>query len=367
MGTRILNIAIVMPRFTSFGPARATSIDLCIRDLVENSRYRATTRVICDEVEAPFPSVNLEHVRPNRFGGPMVKAWRIASLIRKQPTDLVIVQQHLPTAFVIATRLDIPVLFHTHNFQKHTEKPFRRALRAWRYAGLDGMIMVSAACAQQFKDDWPEVSLPIGIVNNGLDMGQWTAAPLREKEILIIGRAAPEKGILEAMTAVAEVLPNAPGWKARFILSESLRHREYYAQVKQIAARFPDRILILENQTYDIVKSACEKAAIALVLSRWEEPFGRTALEAHAGGAALISSGTGGLTEISGPAALIVNPNEHHAVVAALASLTQDDDLRARLAAEGRRRVVNLFDIKTVASHLDEICQAAMALAGSRG
>ena len=35
-------LALVLPRGTSFGPVRATSIDLCIHDVVLNSRYAQT-------------------------------------------------------------------------------------------------------------------------------------------------------------------------------------------------------------------------------------------------------------------------------------------------------------------------------------
>ena len=59
-------------------------------------------------------------------------------------------------------------------------------------------------------------------------------------------------------------------------------------------------------QPWSFVKAKCEQAAIALVPSKWDEPFGRTALEAHAGGCAVVSSGTGGLAEISENNAIVL-------------------------------------------------------------
>ena len=353
-----MKIAIVMPRYTSFGPARATSIDLCVRDFVAHSRHRAQTRIICDPVEVPFAGFNLEPAPAAGPGGHLLKAWRAAAQIRRSPVDLVVVQQHLPTAFVIARRLKTPVLFHSHNYQKRSANPARRALRAWRYKSLDGMMLVSQSCVDRFERDWPGVALQRAVVHNGLDMQSWTPAPVRRNQIFIAGRAAPEKGILEAMRAVAEVLPGAPGWTAQFMLSEGARHKDYFGQIAAIAARFPGRIDILENQPHSAVKAAYETAAIALVLSRWNEPFGRTALEAQAGGAALISSGSGGLREISGATALMVDPDNHAAVVDALSSLTSDDDLRHRLGREGRDRVAALFDIHVVSSWLDDIYES---------
>src|SRR5690606_30964677 len=47
-------IAVVMPRGMSFGPERASSIDLCAHDFITHSRYRASTTVHADEVARPY-------------------------------------------------------------------------------------------------------------------------------------------------------------------------------------------------------------------------------------------------------------------------------------------------------------------------
>ena len=51
------------------------------------------------------------------------------------------------------------------------------------------------------------------------------------------------------------------------------------------------------------------RAAIVIVPSRWNEPFGLTALEALACGAPLIVSPRGGLPEVAGEAAVYANPD----------------------------------------------------------
>ena len=50
------------------------------------------------------------------------------------------------------------------------------------------------------------------------------------------------------------------------------------------------------------------RAAIAVAPSRWQEPFGMTALEAMASGAALVCSRRGGLPEVAGDCALYADP-----------------------------------------------------------
>jgi len=348
------SLAIILPRGTSFGAARATSIDLCVQDFVRNSRHRATTKVHCAAVADLFAGFDLR-LDHGGFGGQFTKALRIASRISADNADLIVVHQHLPTASLISRILKRPVLLHAHNFQKPKHQSIGRALRRWRYSGLAGIIFVSEECRRHFISNWPDVNIPTFVVHNGLDLSSWAPAYPRFKQVLVACRAAPEKGVLEAIQALREVLPKMQGWKAQLMLTESDKHPEYFEQVCKLANDSDGSISILLNQTHDAVKKAAEISEIALVLSKWEEPFGRTAIEAHAGGSALISSGTGGLREVSGDACIFVDPSDVQAIGQTVIRLASDEGLRRSLAAAGQARAYRMFDIRAVASQLDVI------------
>ena len=100
------------------------------------------------------------------------------------------------------------------------------------------------------------------------------------------------------------------------------------------------------------------------MLTTAPEPFGRTALEALASGAALITSGLGGLAEVCGPDALIVDPADAEAVSSGLALLMDRPALRAKLAASARARVERLYDIRAVARRMDDFIDEARARRG---
>ena len=97
-----------------------------------------------------------------------------------------------------------------------------------------------------------------------------------------------------------------------------------------------------------------------MALTKTPEPFGRTALEALASGAALITSGLGGLAEVCGDCAVTVDPHDADGLVAALGGLMDAPDRRADLAREGRKRVEALFDIRTVARQMDDFIEACV-------
>lgn len=65
------------------------------------------------------------------------------------------------------------------------------------------------------------------------------------------------------------------------------------------------------------------------------EGFGLPALEALNAGVPLLSSTTGALPEVTGGAAIVVDPYDVDALVAAIRRLDKDEALRTRLSAEG--------------------------------
>lgn len=369
-----LSIFLVMPRQMYFGAARATSIDLCVRDLLAASRFCSTTTVFAERIDAPFPGFNIEPLPSVNYAATRARANHVAEMARRKRPDIIIVQQHLPTAAAIARRLPgAKVVLQTHNFQKSYRaggdplQMIRRNTRKNRYLQLAGIIHVSRACQEHFLAAWPDITVPDCVVNNGLDFDDWRPSPSRVKEVLFVGRAAPEKGVLEAAQGLAQILPRFPDWHARFILSDIDRHPDYFRQITATLSGLPSQATIDVQQPFAVVKAAVEQAAIALVPSKWDEPFGRTALEAHAGGAALVSSGTGGLAEISGETAVILPEVTGEAIARASELLMMNEFLRGRLAHEGWQRIRNFFDARTQAATLDEFCEQMINNRHQRG
>ncbi|MBA2628050.1 MAG: glycosyltransferase family 4 protein [Gemmatimonadales bacterium] len=84
-------------------------------------------------------------------------------------------------------------------------------------------------------------------------------------------------------------------------------------------------------------------------LPNWVEAHGRVALEAMAHGIPAVVSDTGALPEAVGEAGLVFPADDVPALTAALQRLIDEPDLRARLGADGRRRIVALFTSEALA------------------
>jgi len=354
-----LKLCHVLPRGMRYSYSTATSIDLFVSEMVQYSRQN--NMVIAERAADPLPAPALVEMPSYKVARTLRRTRFIAEKIAKFEPDVVIVQQHLPSASLINRQVTRPVILQRHNIIENTfQAGLLDRVSYWRKVRslnrLAGITFVSDFVLQHFERCWPDVGVPRSVIHNGYAIGKWNAQPVRENAILVVGRVAPEKGILEAAQAIKRVLSVEPGWNAKFILSEENVHPSYFAKIQSVIASLGDSADVQLNRPFEYVKAEFERAAIAVIPSKWAEPFGRTCLEAHAGGAAVISSGTGGLASISGDCALYVDPNDPRSIAGAISNLIADGALRKGLAQRGQERVQRLFGLETLAAKLDDFC-----------
>ncbi len=356
-------IAYVMLRNAHFGPRLAASVELCVRDLAVHSRYARSTLVVCPPVDEPFDEVEIATIPRAPISGNLGKAWDVARLLRRRGVDIAIVENHLPAATLIALTSGARVILHTHAYVKAPSGVLDGAFRSQEMRRLSGFAFVSEYALGRFRTDFPGLPPLQRAVPNGLDMRAWSAMKPKDPSILCVGRALRHKGHIEAMAAITRALSTRLEWSARFIVSDPVaadREPAIVQALRDAAEASNGRIKVDSNVPYAEVKEAWERAAVGMVLTTGPEPFGRTALEALASGAALITSGRGGLKEICGPCAVTVEPSDAEGVAAALGQLLDQPERRAQLALAGRERVEKLYDIRTIARQMDEFIDACL-------
>ena len=357
-------IAYVLLRNSVFGPKGAASVELCVRDLARMSRYAASTLVVCPRIDEPFSGVAVESVPDVAFGGNLAKAWAVGKLVKRRGVDVAVVENHLPAAALIASASGVPTILHSHAYEKAPSGALKRAARDFELNRIAGLAFVSEDCANRFRLNFPDARAPMRAVPNGLDMTEWSDSVPKETTILSVGRALDDKGHVEAMGAITPPLAVTAGMERALHPVGGRQGAWDCAGASQRSGAFGGRIRIDTNLPYSEVKAAWEKAAVGMVLTKTPEPFGRTALEAVASGTALVASGLGGLAEVCGPDALIVDPADPDGVARGLASLLDLPELRAKLARSGRARVERLFDIRVVAKRMDDFVDEVLARPG---
>jgi hypothetical protein len=103
------------------------------------------------------------------------------------------------------------------------------------------------------------------------------------------------------------------------------------------------------------------RAAIAVTPSFVAEALGLSALEAHAAGAALISSGRGGLREASGAHAVYVDPPVAPDLTRAMTALVENAGQRIAMARAGQAFVAAVHAPAVRSAQLDDLRETLVA------
>ena len=121
----------------------------------------------------------------------------------------------------------------------------------------------------------------------------------KKKWITFVGKLNTAKGYDIFAKSIKKILNKYPNWKAKIIGDEK---REKIILKHKNAD-------VLGFQNHEKVLDIFKKTSIAVACSRWEEPFGRTSLEASANGCAVIITDKGGLPETATNAKILKKLN----------------------------------------------------------
>ena len=111
----------------------------------------------------------------------------------------------------------------------------------------------------------------------------------KQKLISFVGKLNKAKGYDLFGNAIIKILDNNKNWKA-IVIGDEPREK----------INFTHKNLEIKGfSTHNYVLKKLETVSISVVCSRWDEPFGRTSLEAASRGSAVIISNKGGLPETS--------------------------------------------------------------------
>jgi glycosyltransferase involved in cell wall biosynthesis len=120
----------------------------------------------------------------------------------------------------------------------------------------------------------------------------------KKKNIIsFVGKLNQAKGYDIFGKAIISILNKNKNWKAIVIGDEPRENIQFNHK----------NLNVMGFKKHDEVLKILEKVSISVVCSRWEEPFGRTSLEAASRGSAVIISNKGGLPETSNAAIKLKN------------------------------------------------------------
>lgn len=359
-----MRIAVVMPRGGRMDADRLNSMETVALTLNRVSAHRNSTIFICED-GAAVPAAPEMTVRVAGGLGKAAHAEAVLQALKMFQPDLVEFHQQLATSAMLAKRLPgVRCVLHRHTRIKRPRHLIDRLRYQSRLKAFDRIVLVSQAAQAEFAADYPRLRDRTAVVCNPIEMEAWKAdAADKERLILFSGRAMAEKGLDAFCLALSVALDRAPDWRGALMLGDWDQHAEWAEPYVRLLDRFGDRVEVIRSAPVSVVQGMTRRAAIAVTPSRVAEAMGLSAMEAHAAGAALISSGRGGLKEVSGPHALYVDPPESALLVRSLLDLMSDDGRREALARAGQAYVARTHEPEARARELDALREAIVSRA----
>ncbi|AOX20469.1 glycosyltransferase family 4 protein [Kozakia baliensis] len=330
-----MQVLTILPRREGYAPDRAGAISLLVSRLAQPEDIIVGTAIEGN----PLPGGQFMPVsEPGGFWRWMRDGARYRvgcqRIIRRVKPDLIEVHNRPALASALAGA-GIPVNLILHNDPQdmngaRTPRQRQALLQQMR------VFTVSNWLRRRFLDDLDDQ--PITVMPNCLDLASLPKPPAqRARVMLFVGRMVADKGADAFVRAWSAIVDRAPDWHAVMIGADRFRFNSPRTNfVDRLEAQATGLgITLCGYQMHAQVLETMASASIVVVPSRWPEPFGLTALEAMASGAAVISSPKGGLPEVVGDAALLALPDAPGVLEEAMLKMISDHAFRADMAARG--------------------------------
>ncbi|MFF4450959.1 glycosyltransferase family 4 protein [Streptomyces sp. NPDC001502] len=233
---------------------------------------------------------------------------------------------------------------------------------------LPSVLTVSGSSKQEIAQHLGVRDERIHVVHIGADTDLWSPDPsvaeVPGRIVTTSSADVPLKGLVYLVEALAKLRTEQP--EAHLVVVGKRAEQGPVARAietygLQDAVRFVKGIT--DAELVDLVRSA----QIACVPSLYEG-FSLPAAEAMATGTPLVATTGGAIPEVAGPdgeTCLAVPPGDAGALAAALGRMLGDPELRARLGAAGRERVLTRFTWAAAARGTVAHYRAAIEQAGA--
>jgi glycosyltransferase involved in cell wall biosynthesis len=300
---KALKILTILPYKENYTRSKAQAAAIWVYDFLKFSRFKNSTLVVGNTNTTNYLSKNYLNVKINNLGSKFSSSTikYCAEIIKKtQKIDIDLVEIHnRPLVFkYLSKHLNKKFILYFHNDPLSMKGSFSKNDRLYLLKNIDKIIFVSR---------WVQNRFFIGLDQKLLNKTEVVYPsislikrfPLKKKWISFVGKLNSSKGYDIYKDAILRILNEFNDWSALSIGDES-RDRPHIEHKKHKEIGF---------KTHKSVLALLAKSQIAVVPSRWEEPFGRTALESGSRGCATIISNRGGLPETTAHSIILENLN----------------------------------------------------------
>ena len=286
-----MKIAILLPYKENYSPLYAGAVSIFVNSTSKISKYKKSITIFGSTEYKKILSKNYKNIKLNKhFLSSQSKDYvkKFLEIQKNNKPDIVEVHNR-PIYINDLTELKTEIVLYFHNDPITMMGSKTVSERISLLNQCSKIIFNSEWSKKQFLlklDNFYHKSKKLEVIHQSVNKADVNIES-KQKIITFVGKLNSAKGYDIFAKSIIRILNKYNDWKALVIGDEPREKIELsHKNLKNMGFTYHKDVLKI-----------FKKSSIAVACSRWEEPFGRTSLEASSRGCAVIISNRGGLPE----------------------------------------------------------------------
>ena len=298
-----MKISILLPYKENFCKSSAGAVSIFVNDTNKLSKYKNDISVFGSTTSKNnlenYINIDLEKNLLSSTSTQYLK--NFLNYVHKEKIEILEIHNRPHYIDLLKNSLNCKKVLFFHNDPQKMQGSSSARERINLIDNTDKIIFNSFWSKSRFLEGLPK-SLNINKIDIIHQSTSKTIIKFHKKKNLIsfVGKLNASKGYDVFGGAILKILDKFPDWKS-IVIGDEPRQKFFFKHKNLNHLGFKDNQYILNK---------LKEVSIAIVPSKWDEPFGRSSLEAASRGCALIISNTGGLSETTKNALVIRNITE---------------------------------------------------------
>ena len=341
-----IKIATILPYKENYTFSKAQAAAIWVADFFKFSKYNKENYIFGNTSNKDYLTSNYINVpiknKKSKFTSTTYEYCRnFVEKIKDQNFDIIEIHNRPLVFNILKKSVDKKFILYFHNDPVSMKGSKSINERLYLLNNVDKIIFVSKWTQNRFfKDIDKKLIHKTEVVYPSIHKSKKIYK--KNNSIVFIGKLNESKGYDIYRDAITKILNNYNNWKA-FSIGDESRDRPHIKHPRHYELGFLEHKKVLRF---------LDHSSIAVVPSRWEEPFGRTALESSSRACATIISNRGGLPETT-DYSLIINKLNSEELFRNIKRLIDNVKLRKKLQIQGFKNVKH--SIEDNSKLIDEI------------
>ncbi|MBD1165646.1 glycosyltransferase [Pelagibacterales bacterium SAG-MED10] len=340
-----LKIATILPYKENYTVDKASAASLWVSEFYKNSKFKKYNFIYGHTkskkyLTTNYININLKNIKSKIKSTTNEYADKLINDLNYKKFDIVEIHNRPQLLLKLLNKVKSRFIFYFHNdpLSMKGSKFINERLKILNT--VDKLIFVSEWVRNRFfLDIDKKLQTKTEVIYPSVNVQR----PVKKKKnIIFVGRLNHSKGYDLFKEAIVKILDEFPKWWAYSVGDEERR------SIYILHSRHKELGFINHKDTLKLLN----KSEIAVVPSRWDEPFGRTALESSSRGCATIISNRGGLTETTDNA-IVLKKLDARNLYKEIKKIINYPKKRKKIQVFGRKNIKHL--IKENTKLIDEV------------